>query len=275
VFTEEELAGASADIQAHSMASASSSRPGRSFNKPFRAMPKQCGIISGGGGGGGGTSLSSAVPMEEKKESRRNSLSQPPFKPQHEMPKEEDLNNWSHHFSVETIEDEYLKKATIGSDLVSFVFGLNVTWDLTQKQTALDDQREAEDKERKDNDLELAKTRLGGSLKKRKKSGGAEADKENQVSSENIAEVEDIALDADVEEVLSSGDMEDDVDDDDDELAPAQEAPQDASEKDVIEKEQNMMEAADSEVVSSSSKISCEVCTFMNKVSAKKCEVIL
>ena len=48
------------------------------------------------------------------------------YKPQLEMPKEEDLNNWSHHFGTDTINDSYLRKATQGTDLVSFVFGLEV-----------------------------------------------------------------------------------------------------------------------------------------------------
>lgn len=49
-----------------------------------------------------------------------------PHKPQVHMPKEEDLNNWSHHFGAESVNDEYLREATAGTDLVSFVFGLEV-----------------------------------------------------------------------------------------------------------------------------------------------------
>ena len=44
----------------------------------------------------------------------------------------------SHHFSTESTDDVYLKKATRGTDIVSFVFGLDVSWDLTQKQNQLD-----------------------------------------------------------------------------------------------------------------------------------------
>ena len=32
-----------------------------------------------------------------------------PFKPQVHMPKEEDLNNWSHHFGAQTTTDEYVR----------------------------------------------------------------------------------------------------------------------------------------------------------------------
>ena len=40
------------------------------------------------------------------------------------LPKEEDLNNWSHHASIDTIGDEVLKRALRGRDDVSFVFGM-------------------------------------------------------------------------------------------------------------------------------------------------------
>ena len=46
------------------------------------------------------------------------------YKPQqYPLPKEEDLNNWSHHASLETCGDEVLKKALRGRDDVTFVFG--------------------------------------------------------------------------------------------------------------------------------------------------------
>ena len=55
---------------------------------------------------------------------------------QHPLPKEEDLNNWSHHASLETCGDEVLKKALKGRDDVSFVFGMYQDWDLIQQDTA-------------------------------------------------------------------------------------------------------------------------------------------
>ena len=93
----------------------------------------------------------------------------PAFKEQHDLPQEEDLNNWSHHFSTATVEDDYLRRATAGTDLVSFVFGLRVNWDLTQQQQVIDNEKEAAMKEAKAKDLEEAKTRLGS----KKKKGGA------------------------------------------------------------------------------------------------------
>jgi len=127
VFTKEQLAGAAADILSHSHASASSSRQGRSkFTLP--AKPTAKAAVS---------AVTCADVTEEDavaKAAKRSSLgfSQAPHKAQHEMPKEEDLNNWSHHFSVDTIDDDYLKQATRGTDLISFVFGLHVNWELTQ-----------------------------------------------------------------------------------------------------------------------------------------------
>ena len=88
-------------------------------------------------------------------------------KPQLEMPKEEDLNNWSHHFSTDTIKDPYLKKATLGTDLVSFVFGLEVSGDLTQKQTQIDLDRELDRAEGKK--LQLVEARQRDEARKGKK----------------------------------------------------------------------------------------------------------
>ena len=88
-----------------------------------------------------------------------NAVATQDYKPQLEMPKEEDLNNWSHHFSTDTVADPYLRKATQGTDLVSFVFGLDVSWDLTQKQNQIDLDRELERAEGKKLLLEEAKQR--------------------------------------------------------------------------------------------------------------------
>jgi hypothetical protein len=182
VFTEEELAGAAASIQSHELAS--SSGPARPVRKQFNmpGKPKPIAVLKPGGTGKSmscsSSSSSSNISAEgggesSGKLSKRSSLSQAPFKQQHDMPKEEDLNIWSHLFSVDTIEDAYLRQATAGTDLVSFVFGLKVTWELTQAQTALDEERELQDKERRDADLETAKGRLGSKKSKKKKKGEA------------------------------------------------------------------------------------------------------
>ena len=190
VFSEAELAGAAADLHARSHAApAASARPGkRHFTFPTKPsggllLPggTKTSIGQGSGKENGSSSSSSSSSNSSSSsssdraststggvDSRRSSLG-PPFKPQHEMPKEEDLNNWSHHFSASTCDDEYLKKAVAGTDLVSFVFGLTVTWDLTQKQMGLDEEREAEDKIRREQELEVAKSRLGEKKGKTKK----------------------------------------------------------------------------------------------------------
>ncbi|OQR83876.1 DNA repair and recombination protein RAD54 [Achlya hypogyna] len=62
--------------------------------------------------------------------------------PQIGMPAEEDLNNWNHHYSYDTVADEIMREAQAGSSLVSFVFSCRVDWDLFQEQ----EQREREKK---------------------------------------------------------------------------------------------------------------------------------
>jgi len=56
------------------------------------------------------------------------------FQPQVEMPLEEDLKNWSHHWTVKTADDPVMKQALQGrEEAISFLFGLEVTWDLLQR----------------------------------------------------------------------------------------------------------------------------------------------
>ncbi len=60
------------------------------------------------------------------------------FQEQMGMPAEEDLNNWSHHFSTDTVDDEIFQLALAGTGdrVVSFVFGLEVTWSRLQARDA-------------------------------------------------------------------------------------------------------------------------------------------
>ena len=56
------------------------------------------------------------------------------FQPQVEMPTEEDLKNWSHHWTVRTVDDPTMREALQGrEESISFLFGLEVTWDLLQR----------------------------------------------------------------------------------------------------------------------------------------------
>jgi len=68
------------------------------------------------------------------------------FQEQIGMPEEEDMRNWSHHFNTDTCDDPIFRAAMKGYDTVSFVFGLEVTWDLItarkqeeEEQRALDE----------------------------------------------------------------------------------------------------------------------------------------
>ncbi|CAM9643647.1 unnamed protein product, partial [Chrysoparadoxa australica] len=73
------------------------------------------------------------------------------FQEQLGMPKEEDLNSWSHHYSTDTVDDPVFKAAMAGTDesLVSFVFGLEVTWDLLEMQLAQEAEAKALEEEKK------------------------------------------------------------------------------------------------------------------------------
>ncbi len=98
------------------------------------------------------------------------------YKPQqYPLPKEEDLNNWSHHASLETCGDEVLKKALRGRDDVTFVFGMYQDWNLIQQDTAAqakieEEQRlEREAKERLDAEAALDEDEEVPVVEKKKK----------------------------------------------------------------------------------------------------------
>lgn len=57
------------------------------------------------------------------------------------MPDEENMRQWSHHHTTDTVDDPVFRAAMRGTDSVSFVFGLEVTWSLIQQR-----QQDEEDK---------------------------------------------------------------------------------------------------------------------------------
>jgi len=60
------------------------------------------------------------------------------------LPKEEDLNNWSHHSSLETVADPIFRRAMRGlPGAVSFVFGMYQDWQLIQADSALEAAKKA------------------------------------------------------------------------------------------------------------------------------------
>jgi len=84
--------------------------------------------------------------------------------PQIGCPDEEDFNRWSHHCSVNTCDDEALRRAVSDSDAVSFLFGLEVNWDLLQeKQLAT---READEQRKEELRLQLENLNRRRSLEK-------------------------------------------------------------------------------------------------------------
>jgi len=187
--------------------------------------------------------------------------STPPHKLQHEMPKEEDLNNWSHHFSVDTTEDAYLRQAVTGTDLVSFVFGLKVTWALTQAQTALDEEREVDDKSKRDADLEDAKGRLGAKKAKKKKAK----------SGDPIGDAGQDEAGGRVEDSGGGGMVDDNNDEEQENRGGEDEDRPDESAH--VPKLNRVSAASEASAIADPEGATCTVCTLVNELSAKKCLV--
>lgn len=59
------------------------------------------------------------------------------------MPDEENMRHWSHHHTTDTVDDPVFRAAMRGSDAVSFVFGLEVTWSLIQERQQEEEERQA------------------------------------------------------------------------------------------------------------------------------------
>ena len=65
------------------------------------------------------------------------------FQEQIGMPDEENMRHWSHHHSVDTVDDPIFRAAMRGYDTVSFVFGLEVTWSLIQQRQQEEEEKQA------------------------------------------------------------------------------------------------------------------------------------
>lgn len=59
------------------------------------------------------------------------------------LPDEENMRNWSHHHTTDTVDDPIFRAAMRGCDSVSFVFGLEVTWSLIQQRQQEEEDRKA------------------------------------------------------------------------------------------------------------------------------------
>ena len=59
------------------------------------------------------------------------------------MPDEENMRHWSHHHNTDTVDDPVFRAAMRGTDAVSFVFGLEVTWSLIQQRQQEEEERQA------------------------------------------------------------------------------------------------------------------------------------
>ena len=57
------------------------------------------------------------------------------------MPDEENMRSWSHHHTTDTVDDPIFRAAMRGTDAVSFVFGLEVTWSLIQQRQQEEEER--------------------------------------------------------------------------------------------------------------------------------------
>ena len=97
-------------------------------------------------------------------------------------PEETDFNKWSHHCGVQTVDDDVLMRSMADDDTISFVFGLEVNWDLLQL-------REEEKREEVELKKEQMKKDLEELNRKRRMSKSKESADENLIISKEEEEV--------------------------------------------------------------------------------------
>ena len=137
------------------------------------------------------------------------------------MPDEQDMRDWSHHFSTDTVDDPIFRAAMKGTDCVSFVFGLEVTWDLIQARKQEEEETAALDELRKLEEQQAARADASDSdddgkenaivvCNNSKKGGKAAVDKANKQGQQQGKKVPG----------AGGGKKRDDVSSDEDEDAP-------------------------------------------------------
>ena len=110
------------------------------------------------------------------------------FVPQEGCPEDEDFNRWSHHTSVDTCDDEALRRACQDNDVVSFVFGLEVNWTLLQSKQ--EEQREEEEKKKKKAKEDLDALNKKRQMEKENSFNLASSKQEKMVQKKKLGEVE-------------------------------------------------------------------------------------
>ncbi|KAI9915281.1 hypothetical protein PsorP6_008499 [Peronosclerospora sorghi] len=131
------------------------------------------------------------------------------YHPQIGMPPEEDLNNWGHHRSYASVDDEVMQAALqqVQNKLVSFAFSCRIDWELLQAHQAENDKKELErGEERKHKRLEKIEAANSHRGKERKCS----ASKKNMSMDESEVEYSsEIYGDDTHDEVLGESDSDD------------------------------------------------------------------
>jgi Bromodomain len=208
------------------------------------------------------------------------------------MPDEENMRNWSHHYSTDTVDDPIFRAAMRGTDAVSFVFGLEVTWSLIQQRQQEEEERQAmlalesiqEEEDDSETDVPRKPTKVAKSMAGIESNGDSDDDTSIDLNPKtNIPEDEESDDDegentfddhatGDTKNPfqgnMSSSNLSVDSSSDDDlvldSLAKVDKAdtlPDDKENFDPTESNKNRR------------KWSCNSCTFLNKSSRKKCAV--
>jgi hypothetical protein len=184
------------------------------------------------------------------------------------MPEEEDMRNWSHHFNTDTCDDPIFRAAMKGYDTVSFVFGLEVTWDLItarkqeeEEQRALDElatleeaMKANEDSDNSDDDgvekpMVVCDVKGGEKSEKRakakreKKKRSADYEDSNDEGDDGPNDMGDFLVDDDEEE---EGDFEGE---DDEEGGDEEEEEEEEEGEEEEEEERDIVEEKEEEVV--------------------------
>jgi hypothetical protein len=99
-------------------------------------------------------------------------------------PDENDFNNWSHHCNVSTCDDDILRQAMQDDNTVSFVFGLEVTWDRIQENQESKKEETEKYKAQVKADLDELNAKRARTKRKEKGEGSDGDDDDGEMKSE-------------------------------------------------------------------------------------------
>mmetsp|Transcript_5618 Transcript_5618/g.8144 ORF Transcript_5618/g.8144 Transcript_5618/m.8144 type:complete len:358 (+) Transcript_5618:2468-3541(+) len=195
------------------------------------------------------------------------------FQEQIGMPDEENMRNWSHHHTTDTVDDPVFRAAMRGCDSVSFTFGLEVTWSLIQQRLQEEEERQAmmelEEAQKSDFSGGTDEDTLENDNDKLKRN----AKNDGKDSSNAVSRLEDVELgrkcselSTDTNEISENPQFENN-------LPPQEDTRRRSSNSSTQEVDTVINENSNVDELRNNACWECTACTYVNKSPRKSCQI--